>query len=135
MTDTTPEPHKGRLRRIVKWMTLSMAAMVLLLASYIGTWFCCLWDLENNVFFGRVPYWPFKPLLWYAHETDLPGSDNLLILTLWVLFGGEGAWEDCETMMLEQKWGVQTGAEGSPIVHERGTPGLPTLPVPTGPAN
>jgi len=101
MCDTTPEPRKGRLRRIVKWTTSSVGAVVLLLANYIALWCCYLWDGgRDNVVIRNVPWSSFEPLEEYAFYSDRPGSDTLCTLSYWSGNGGLFSWEFSEAQML-----------------------------------
>lgn len=105
MSQTPSEPRKRRLRRIVKWTTLSVAAVVLLLASYVALWCCYVCgEVIPSAVQSRIPLRLFDPIDEYVVST-LPGSDLLYTLTEWSGGCGEESWDYCHDWMRCNKYG------------------------------
>jgi hypothetical protein len=102
-------------RRIVRRAVMALAGVVLVVASYVGWWCLYNWGRSNAVpVAGSRDYsrydWLFAPLIAYS-GADHVGSDALRILDIWAWSAGRLSWEECRSVMQEEKTEGRNGYE------------------------
>jgi hypothetical protein len=104
---TMTEQPPGKLakrRRVVKWLALSLATVVLLLADYFALY--CVWLWDGNTPAPTLDRIIPPRLIVPAHryvESDRPGSDSLFTIAIWSRLHGEWTWKECHAYMRDIK--------------------------------